>query len=59
MKALLLLLLCCSGCTSLIQKPYIKETTTDKSGTVTVREISADFIKNGSASAIAEKLNGK
>jgi hypothetical protein len=46
MKYLFLLLFC--GCvTSTLEKPYIKETNTDKNGNVTVRETSADRIVNG------------
>lgn len=55
----LLLIIVCTGCVSYIHKPYIKETITTKDGKITVREVSADYIKNGSVHGIVEKLDAK
>lgn len=60
MKTLLLCfsvaLLLCSGCAaSRIEKPYIKETTTSRDGTITVRETTADSITGGTLDALRKQ----
>lgn len=53
MLALAIGFLC--GCVSQIIKPYVKETTTSKDGTITTRETSADKV-TGAALGDLNKL---